>query len=78
VHEPRDPAKLTWCQQEMDVIRHENVGVDVDRMLVAGFSKAAPEIAAVRLASKDNLPIVAALRDVNWFARNKISMRSAH
>ena len=47
-------------------------------MLVARFPKATPEIAEVVLAAKDDLPIVATLRDMDGSARDKDSTRSGH
>src|SRR5436190_10082695 len=78
MHHPGDAPLVPRGHQEVDVIGHEHVSVDVHAKVARGLLQAAPKETKIGLAAKDRLPVVPAVDHVDRTPGMEMSCRPAH
>lgn len=66
VHHAGNAAFAWWCDQHMDVVVHENVGMQSALTAQQRFSQQGQVSASVGIVKEAGQPVVAALDDVLW------------
>jgi hypothetical protein len=75
LHESAKIADFSRFDQEMDMIRHQNVGVNPGAAFTFCLSKAVYKEPVIIIGEKHRLAIVAALDNVMRICRNRNSRR---
>jgi hypothetical protein len=61
---PGDQIRLRRLDHQMEMIRHENVGVNLPARLRASLAQRLDEPLAIRVVLEDRLPPIPAIQDV--------------
>jgi len=73
-----DAVFIPWRCQQMDVVGHPDVGMDLQSMFFRGFNKGVAEGLVVSLGGKNNLAVIAALDDVLGLAGYDVTGKTGH
>jgi hypothetical protein len=64
LHHPGNAVRPQLCRKEVDVVRHQDVGVNLARMAASGVRQFGSISHVVGRLEEDSLPIVTAMNDV--------------
>jgi hypothetical protein len=78
MHHLRNRVPIPWGEHEVDVVRHEDVRIDVNTVFPRGLLQAAPVIAEILVAMKNLLTVIATLVNVRGTTGDEISRTPGH
>lgn len=78
LHHARRTTRCIRCEQQVDVVGHQYIGMQGAAVLVRGFAQFLPVAQVVGGIGEAGLPVVAPLHDVLWNAGEVESGQACH
>lgn len=78
LHDSRDPTFIVWSHQEMHVVRHQHIRVNLTVVMMAGVREAVTEDETIVVGVENRATIVAALDYVRGLFRDEEPRLTRH